>query len=100
MSLAFGIPMVWKKPKRHGKKCYFCSCVVDGYKVKNKRKIQYPDLPSAVRRIPHRPDVPISSTPRELETVEGYVSEKSWSDSQLTESSDYECDNDHLIKRS
>ena len=33
-SLAFGIPMVWREPKKHGKECYFCSCVVDGYIVK------------------------------------------------------------------
>ena len=38
-SLAFGIPMVWMDPKRHGKECYFCSRVVDGYNVKNKHKI-------------------------------------------------------------
>ena len=30
-SLAFGIPMVWRELKGHGKECYFCSCVVDGY---------------------------------------------------------------------
>ena len=27
-SLAFGVPMVWREPNGHGKKCYFCSCVV------------------------------------------------------------------------
>ena len=29
--LAFGIPMVWREPKEHGKECYFCLCVVDGW---------------------------------------------------------------------
>ena len=32
--------------------------------------------------------------PRVLETVEDSVSEKYWSDSQLTEISEYECDDD------
>ena len=87
--------MFWREPKRHGKKCYFCSCVVDGYNIKNKHKIQYPNLLFVVRPIPHRPGVPIPLSPKVLETVaEDSVSEKSWSDSQLKESSEYECDDD------
>ena len=89
-SLAFGFPMVWREPKGHGKECYFCSCVVDGCNIKNKHKIQYPNLPYAVRPIPRGPGVPIPLSPRVLKTVEDSVSDKSWSDSQLTESSEYE----------
>ena len=96
--LAFGIPMVWKEPKRHGKECCFCSSVVDGYNVKNKHKIQYPNLPCAVRPILHEPGVPIALPLRVLETVEDSVSEKSLSDSQLMESSEYECDDDQQPK--
>ena len=51
-------------------------------------------MPSAVRPIPHGPGVSIPLLPRVLETVEDSVSEKSWSNSQLTESSEYECDDD------
>ena len=97
-SLAFGILMVWREPKGHGKECYVSSCVVDGNNVKNKHKIQYPNLPCAVRPIPHGPCVPIPLPPRVLETVEDSVSEKSWSDNQLTESSEYECDDDQQPK--
>ena len=80
-SLAFGIPMVWRDRKDMAKNvCYFCSCVVDGYNVKNKHKIQYPNLPCAVRPTPHWPGVPIPLPPRVLEKVEDSVS-KSWSDS-------------------
>ena len=53
-------------------------------------KIQYPNLPCAVR--------PIPLPPRVLETVEDSVSEKSWSDSQLAESSKCECDDDQQPK--
>ena len=52
-SLAFGIPMVWREPKGHGKECYFCSCVVDGYNDKKGLEIQYPSLPCAVPPILH-----------------------------------------------
>ena len=90
--------MIWREPKGHGKECYFCSCVVDGYNVKNNHKIQYPNLTWAVRPVPHGPGVPISLPPRVLETVKDSVSEKSWSDNQLTESSQYEFDNDQQPK--
>ena len=97
-SLAFGIPMIWRERKGHGKECYFCSCVVDGYNVKNKHKIQYPNLPCAARPISHRQGVPIPLPPSALERAEDSFSEKSWSDSQMTESSEYECDNDQQPK--
>ena len=90
--------MVWREPKGRGKKWYFCSCVVDEYNVINKHITQYPNLSCAVRLIPHGPDVPISLPPRVLDTVEDSVSEKSWSDSQLTESSEHECNDNQQPK--
>ena len=90
--------MVWWEPKEHGKECYFCSCVVDGYKVKNKHKIQHPNLPCALRPILHGPGNPIPFLSRVFETIEDSISEKSWSDSQSTESSKYECDDDQQPK--
>ena len=91
-SVAFGISMVWRESKGHGKESYLCSCVVDG--VKNKHKIRYPNLPCAMRSIPHGPGVPIPLPPKVLKTVEDSVSENSWSECQLTESSEYECVDD------
>ena len=66
-SLAFGIPMVWRELKVHGKECYFCSCV-DGCNIKNKLKIQFPNLPCAMRPVPHGPDVQIPLPLRLLKT--------------------------------
>ena len=54
-SLAFGVPMVWREPNRHGKEQYFCSCVVAGFNGKNNHEIQYPSLPSAIGSVPHGP---------------------------------------------
>ena len=65
-----------------------------GCNVKNKHKIQYPNLPYAMWPILHGPDVPIPLPSRVLEAVEYFVKEKSLSNSQLTESSEYECDGD------
>ena len=48
--------------------------------------------------IPHGPGVPIPLPPRVFETVEDSVNEESLSDSQLTESSEYECDDDQQPK--
>ena len=56
-SLAFGIPMVWREPKAHESECYFCSCNVSGFNAKNKHHIHCPNLPSAIRPVPHGPDV-------------------------------------------
>ena len=55
-------------------------------------------MPCIVQPIPHWPGVPIPLPPRMLETVEDSVSEKSWSVSQLTESLEYECDDDQQPK--
>ena len=55
-------------------------------------------MPCAVLLIPHRPGAAIPLPPRVLETAEDSVSEKSWYDSQLTESSKNECDDDQQPK--
>ena len=55
-------------------------------------------MPCAKRSIPHGPGVPIPLPPRVLETVEDSFSEKSLSDSRLTECSEYECDDDQQPK--
>ena len=60
-------------------------------------------LAFSMQLIPHGPGVLIPLPPRVLETVKDFVSEKSCSNSQLTESSEYECVDDQQpkpIKRS
>ena len=87
--------MVRRKPKGHGKQCYFCSCVVDGYNVKNMHKFNIltchvPCDQFLMGQVSQFHSLP----PRVLETVKDSVSEKSWCDSRLTESSEFECDDD------
>ena len=57
--LKFGVPMVWREPKNHVDDCYFCLVNVKGFNKKNKQHLQYPNIHSAIRPIPHSDKVPI-----------------------------------------
>ena len=76
-SLSFGVPMVWREPQNHTDDCYFCSCDLKGFNSKNKKSIIYPNVKSAIRPIPHGPDLPIPIPPNELENVLSSDSEQS-----------------------
>ena len=56
--LASGVPIVSGSQVNHCDNCYFCLCKVSGYNKKNKKDIAYPNLPSAMRPIPHGQGVP------------------------------------------
>lgn len=68
-SFRFGIPMIWREARNHSDDCYFCSCNVEGYNLKNRKEIFYPNLPSAIRPVPHGPDVPVPSVPDSLQNI-------------------------------
>ena len=87
--MSFGVPMVWREPKGHGNGCYFCSCNVSGFNMKNKHNIQYPNLPSAIRPILHQPDVPVPTPPPVLIDVEDSTTSSDLSSSECQ--SQYEC---------
>lgn len=53
--LKFNVPMIWTEPKNHIDDCYFCVVELHGI---NKRKMTYPDLPSAKRPRLCSDDVP------------------------------------------
>lgn len=54
--LAFGIPMVWRERKDHCGVLLLFSEKKSGFKKKNKSKIEYPNLLSAIRPMPHSAD--------------------------------------------
>ena len=51
--LKFCVPKVWREPKNHVDDCYFCLINVKEFNKKNKQHLQYPNMHSAMRPIPH-----------------------------------------------
>ena len=51
--------MVWREPRDHATNCYFCMVNTKGVGKKNRRKISYPSIPSAIRPVPHREELPV-----------------------------------------
>ena len=57
--MKFAIPMVWREPQDHTSDCYFCITRIKGVSSKSKHTVKYPNLPTAMRPIPHSEDLPI-----------------------------------------
>lgn len=64
--MPFGIPMIWRETTNHTTDCYFCMTNVIGFNRKTKHKIEYPNLPSAIRPVMHSDDIPVPKPPNEL----------------------------------
>lgn len=94
--LAFGIPMIWREP-RDQSDCYFCTVKTFGYNKKNKCKIEYPSLPSAIRPVPHSAEIPVPVF-KELPSfeIEEYEFDKNLSDPN---DEDFEIEDDSVPKR-
>jgi len=64
--MPFAIPMVWRDPTDRASDCYFCLTSVTGVTSKSKRTVQYPNLPSAVRPLPHSVELPVPKPPTDM----------------------------------
>jgi hypothetical protein len=49
--------MVWRD---HASDCYFCLTSITGVTAKSKHTVQYPNLPSAMRPVPHSAELPVA----------------------------------------
>lgn len=67
--MPFAIPMVWREPTNHHDDCYFCMTNVTGFSSKNKNKIVYPNIPSAMRPVPHGEDLPVPLAPASWQEI-------------------------------
>lgn len=65
--LPFGVPMVWREQHDHLQDCYFCLVDVQGYNLKSKRSVVYPNIPPAMRPVLHCVDIPVPIPPASLE---------------------------------
>ena len=63
--MPFAIPMIWREGKDHIMNYYFCMINLKG--INHKHHVQYPDVPSAIRPIPHGPDLPVSEPDGNME---------------------------------
>ncbi|GFV20884.1 uncharacterized protein TNCV_353581 [Trichonephila clavipes] len=69
-SFRFAVPMIWREPKNHSDDCYFCSCSVQGFNLKNRKDISYPTIiRSAIRPVTNGYDLPIPSPPDTLDNI-------------------------------
>ena len=61
--------MVWREGRDHVTDCYFCMTNLDGINRNNKQHVKYPDVPSAMKPVPHGPEIPIPAPPDKLESL-------------------------------
>lgn len=66
-SMPFAVPMVWREPSNHTNDCYFCLVppLSGGIRKQTKSTVVYPNIPSALRPVPHGEGLPIPEPPLE-----------------------------------
>lgn len=64
-SMPFAVPMIWREPTDHVSNCYFCMVppIAKGLTKKKKLFVQYPNIQSAIRPVPHGEGLPIPKAP-------------------------------------
>ena len=62
-SMTFAVPMIWREPQNHLNDCYYCMTEIKGFSSKSKHRIQYPNIPSARRPVPHDESMPVPKPP-------------------------------------
>ena len=65
MSMKFAIPMIWKEQQNHVDNCYLCLAQVSSGINLYKRKVDYSDLNSAQRPLPHNDILPVPIPPEQ-----------------------------------
>jgi len=58
--------MVWRESKDHVSYCYFCLTSITGVTAKSKHTVQYHNLPSAMRPVPHSAELPVPKPPTNM----------------------------------
>ena len=84
--MALGKPMAWREMKDYITDCYFCIANLKGISRKNKNHVQYPDVPSTAKQVPHGDELPV---PNVNVTVESSVESEAGHGSVST---DYDAD--------
>ncbi|UYV69091.1 hypothetical protein LAZ67_6002396 [Cordylochernes scorpioides] len=64
--MPFAVPMIWREPKDHSSDCYFYLTKTIGITSKSRHTVEYPDLPSAMRPVPHSDILPVPQPPENV----------------------------------
>jgi len=62
-AMLFAIPMVWREPTDHVSYCFFWLTSITGVTAKSRYTVQYPNLSSAMRPVPHSAESPVPKPP-------------------------------------
>jgi len=66
MAMLFAAPMVWREPSNQSSDCYFyLTPLVTSGMDRKKQRIDYLNITSAIRPVPHEKDQPESEPPKE-----------------------------------
>ena len=62
--MPFAITRIWREPTNHHNDCYFCMADISKYKkTKDRKKIDFPSIPSSIAPVNHDPELPILQLP-------------------------------------
>ena len=65
--MPFAIPRIWREPQNHTDDCYFCMVNILKYrKVKSRKALTYPNIPSSIAIVFHNESLPVPSPPRNV----------------------------------
>jgi hypothetical protein len=64
--MPFAISVVWREPTDHVSDCYFCLTSINSVTAKSKHIVQYPNLPSALRPVPHSAELSVPRSPTNM----------------------------------
>ena len=102
VDIGFAVPIIWREQRDHITDCYFCLTKTKDYNQKNRKKILYPNLPSAIRPVPRSAGLPVPITPPCFPKLKGESSENSENsscDSDDTFQLSQEATKPHLISQ-
>ena len=94
--------MIWRKQKSHVDDCYFCLVNVKGqnYSRNNKHLIQYLNLDSALRPIPHSEQIPVPTFTLLSQIDDEYSASSSDLSQDQLEDSEFQMSDSSLDKHS
>ena len=73
-SIPFGTPILWREGKGHDTDCYFCMKNLKRINCKNKHHVQYLDVPSSMKLVPHGTDLSVPGKNVTMETSSDFES--------------------------